>query len=388
MIWAPISELDFIGRSPVYAATFVAFLCFSILAATAKTWNALLVLRFLQAFFGSPCLAIGGASMHDLFADLTLPYPLAIWIAAAYCGPALGSLIASYVVPEKGWRWGLWEVVWLAAPTLVLVLLLPETFGPTIKARSQKMQPVARYKTLRPTQRSRRAEFQAIVQALQDAIVKPVQITIQDPAVAVANLYTSFMYGTYYTFFDAIPRVYPVNYSFTTGQLGLAFLCIIIACVVGGSAYGIYIKCVFNVKVRQGRLGSHEEHLRPALVACFLPPIGLFLFGWTSDGAIHWAVSLLGVTLYAIGIYIILQCLSVYLPRIYPSYAASLFAANDLCRSLVATACVHAGAPLYDNLGIGPGVSVLGALSVLGIPGMWFIYYKGPALRARSRFVE
>lgn len=388
MIWAPISELDFIGKSPVYAATFVAFLCFSILAATARTWTALLVLRFLQAFFGSPCLAIGGASMHDLFADLTVPYPLAIWIAAAYCGPALGPLIASYVVPEKGWRWGLWEVVWLAAPTLVFVLLIPETFGPTIRARSLKTPPTACNKTLRPTLQSRRAKFQAIIQALQDAIVKPVQITLLDPAVAVANLYTSFMYGTYYTFFDAIPRVYPVNYAFTTGQLGLAFLCIFIACVVGGVAYGIYIKYVFNVGVSQGRLRSHEERLRPALVACILPPIGLFLFGWTSDGTTHWVVSLLGVTIYAIGTYVILQCLSVYLPRIYPSYAASLFAANDLCRSLVATACVHAGAPLYDNLGIGPGVSVLGAMSVLGIPGIWFIYYKGPALRAKSRFVK
>jgi DHA1 family multidrug resistance protein-like MFS transporter len=79
--------------------------------------------------------------------------------------------------------------------------------------------------------------------------------------------------------------------------------------------------------------------------------------------------------------------LGVYLPRIYPDYSASLFAANDLCRSLVATGAIHAGVPLYGKLGIGPGVSILGSMSVLGIPGMWFIYHKGPALRARSRFV-
>jgi DHA1 family multidrug resistance protein-like MFS transporter len=39
-------------------------------------------------------------------------------------------------------------------------------------------------------------------------------------------------------------------------------------------------------------------------------------------------------------------------------------------------------------LGIGPGVSVLGGMSVLGIPGMWFIYWKGPALRAMSKFPD
>jgi DHA1 family multidrug resistance protein-like MFS transporter len=42
---------------------------------------------------------------------------------------------------------------------------------------------------------------------------------------------------------------------------------------------------------------------------------------------------------------------------------------------------------LYGRLGIGPGVSILGAMSVLGIIGMWFIYCKGPALRAKSRFL-
>jgi hypothetical protein len=272
---------------------------FSILAATVNSWGGFLVVRFLQAFFGSPCLAIGGASMYDLFPDLTVPYSLAIWIT----------------------------------------------------------------------------------------IVRPIQITLQDPAVAVANLYTAFMYGTYYTFFDAIPRVYPERYGFTIGQLGLSFLSIFAACMVGGIAYCFYIYKT-SISGSDDFSTNHEASLRPALVACFLPPIGLFLFGWTSDGDIHWIVSLLGITIYAIGTFVILQCMSVYLPRIYPEYSASLFAANDLCRSLLAAAAINLGVPLYGRLGIGPGVSVLGGMSVLGIPGMWFIYWKGPALRAMSRFPD
>lgn len=122
-------------------------------------------------------------------------------------------------------------------------------------------------------------------------------------------------------------------------------------------------------------------------MASLLPPIGLFLFGWTSNGNIHWIVSLLGITIYAIATFIILQCMSVNLPRIYPEYSASLFAANDLCRLLLAADAIHLGVPLYGKLGIGPGVSVLGAMSVLGVPGMWLIYWNGPALRAMSRFL-
>jgi DHA1 family multidrug resistance protein-like MFS transporter len=384
MLWAPISELDFIGRSPVYASTFLAFFCFSVLAATSTTWPGLLITRFLQAFFGSPCLAIGGASMHDLFPDLTVPYALAVWIAAAYCGPALGPLMASNLVPTRSWRWGLWEIVWMAVPTLILVILLPETHGPTIVVRNARAQ--ARPKASRYHRRDARASLWIFTTSVKSVLVKPVQIMLLDPAVAVANLYTSFMYATYYTFFDAIPRVYPRNYSFTAGQLGLAFLSIFVACLAGGIAYSTYIWKT-NINVKRYQAGAYEERLQPALVACILPPIGLFIFGWTSDGTFHWMISLFGITLYAAGTFVILQCLCLYLPHIYPAYSASLFAANDLCRSVLATAAIHIGIPLYGNLGVGPGVSILAAVSVLGIPGMWFIYWKGAALRARSRFV-
>ena len=386
LLFAPMSELSFIGRSPVYAVTFIAFLCFSILTAVVQNWHGFLVLRFLQAFFGSPCLAIGGATMHDIFSDSSVPYPLAIWIAAAYCGPALGPLFAAYLVPVKGWRWGMWEIAWLAAPTCILVLLLPETHGPTRRAR--RAQAVSsRYQKEDPFRDSAWARLKLLMRSLGDAIIKPVQICIQDPAVAVANLYTSFIYATYYTLFDAIPRVYPYRYGFSTGELGLAFLSVIVACVVGGVCYCAYVSRVLNADGRQDRSTDHEEHLRPALLGTFLLPIGLSIFGWTSNGTIHWAVSLAGVTIYAMGTFIVLQCLSVYLPRIYPDYSASLFAANDFCRSSLAAAAVHVGVPLYSHLGIGKGVSVLAGISVLGIVGIWVIYLKGAALRARSRFV-
>lgn len=383
MIWAPLSEINGIGRAPIYATTFMVFVCFSVLAATVQSWAGYLAVRFLQGFFGSPCLAIGGASMHDLFPDLVVPYSLAIWIAAAYCGPALGPLIAGYLVPDKGWRWAMWEIVWLSAPTLILMLTLPETHESTLRSMRSKQAHLA----VGLSQR-KQAVFWAILTALRDAITRPVQITVHDPAVAVANIYTAFVYGTYYTFFDAIPRVYPQRYGFTTGQLGLAFLSVFVACAFGGVAYSIYIRRTSHEKGRNHDNSlKHEDCLRPAILASLLPPAGLFLFGFTTNGDIHWIVSLLGITLYATGTYIVLQCFSVYLPRIYPRYAASLFAANDFCRSMLATAAIHLGVPLYDKLGIRVGISILGAVSLLGIPGMLFIYWKGASLRAKSRFI-
>jgi DHA1 family multidrug resistance protein-like MFS transporter len=70
----------------------------------------------------------------------------------------------------------------------------------------------------------------------------------------------------------------------------------------------------------------------------------------------------------------------------YPKYAASLFAANDFFRSALACGSVLYAHPLFVNLGVGKGVSVLGGLSVMGVVGMGGLYRFGARLRARSRF--
>jgi DHA1 family multidrug resistance protein-like MFS transporter len=35
-----------------------------------------------------------------------------------------------------------------------------------------------------------------------DAIIKPMEITIKDPAIAFVNVYTAIIYGIYYSFFE------------------------------------------------------------------------------------------------------------------------------------------------------------------------------------------
>lgn len=136
LIFAPLSEIPAIGRSPVYFTTMVIFTILCVPTALVDNFAGLLVLRFLQGFFGSPCLANGAATMQDIYTLLYLPYALVAWVAAAYCGPALGPLLSGFAVMAKGWRWSLWEILWMAAPTLVVMFLfLPETSSHNILFR-------------------------------------------------------------------------------------------------------------------------------------------------------------------------------------------------------------------------------------------------------------
>jgi DHA1 family multidrug resistance protein-like MFS transporter len=97
-------------------------------------------------------------------------------------------------------------------------------------------------------------------------------------------------------------------------------------------------------------------------------------------------VGVVGLTIYAGSVFIIVQCIFVYIPLSYPQYAASLFAGNDFCRSAFAFGSVLYGRAMYVNLGVGKGVSLLAGLSVLGIIGMFLLYFYGAKLRARSKF--
>jgi DHA1 family multidrug resistance protein-like MFS transporter len=80
LIFAPLSEIAAIGRNWVYVPTFFLFVILSIPTAVVDNYAGLLVLRFLTGFFGSPCLANGGASVGDMvwsfFWGMLLPQTL------------------------------------------------------------------------------------------------------------------------------------------------------------------------------------------------------------------------------------------------------------------------------------------------------------------------
>lgn len=86
LVFSPLSEIPRIGRSPVYAVSMFLFVIISIPTAFANSFPGLMVLRFLQGFFGSPCLASGGASLGDFYSVTAVPYAMTAWVSAAYCG--------------------------------------------------------------------------------------------------------------------------------------------------------------------------------------------------------------------------------------------------------------------------------------------------------------
>ena len=128
-----MSEIPQIGRNPIYIGTLIAFVLLNLPVALAKNFSMLMAFRFFTGFVGSPVLATGGASIGDIYAPRKRAYGVAIWGVAAVCGPVMGPLIGGFAAQHEGWRWTIWELMWLSGFSLILfIFFLPETSASNI----------------------------------------------------------------------------------------------------------------------------------------------------------------------------------------------------------------------------------------------------------------
>jgi DHA1 family multidrug resistance protein-like MFS transporter len=387
LLFSPLSEIPIIGRNPPYIVSYAIFVILCVPTALSDSFSGLIALRFLQGFFGSPCLATGGATLQDVYSLIKLPYVLSLWAFAATCGPALGPIISGFSVAAKNWRWSLWEMLWLNGPIfLALFFFLPETSSANILLRrAQRLRKLTGTENLKSQSEIDQAKMTPSDVAIE-ALWRPFQLMLLDPSIAFTAVYTAIIYGIFYSFFEAFPLVYNEMYGFNLGELGLTFLSVTIGVVISIAWYWWYIYYIVEPDIKLNGLGAPERRLIPALFVTFLVPIGLFIFGWTARSDVHWIASCIGIVITTIGIFLIIQCIFLYLPLVYPQYAASLFAGNDFARSALAAGAIHFSYPLFHNLGVDRGISLLGGLTVGCSVGVYVLFFFGEKLRAKSRF--
>ena len=175
-------------------------------------------------------------------------------------------------------------MLWLSGPIWILLFFgLPETSPSNILLRRANR---IRKRTGMTHFRSQSEIDQANIK-VGDLVIenlwRPIQIMVLDPAVAFTGIYTSLIYGIYYSFFECFPIVYIGFYGFNLGQMGLTFLSITVGVILAIIMYWAYIYYVVEPDLRKNGLGAPEKRLVPALAASFLLPIGLFIFGESSS---------------------------------------------------------------------------------------------------------
>jgi MFS transporter, DHA1 family, multidrug resistance protein len=128
LLFSPMSEMPDVGRNVAYLSSFFIFIIMTAIGSGVSNFPGLVVIRFIQGFFGGPVLATGAASAQDIFPFNKVPYAISCWAVFAYAGPALGPVMTGFAIPLDTWRWGMWETLILSGVTfLLLFFAMPET---------------------------------------------------------------------------------------------------------------------------------------------------------------------------------------------------------------------------------------------------------------------
>jgi multidrug resistance protein len=313
MVWAPLSEVPQIGRMPIYILTLAVFVVLQVPTALATNYGMLMAFRFLTGFFGSPILATGGATVADLYSPKKRAYGMTLWGVFATCAPSLGPLLGSFSARFEGWRWTIWELMWLSSATLVfLFFFYPETSASNILyRRARRLRKATGNSSIMSAPEIALATISRRDLAV-DTLVRPFALNFQEPIVFALNVYIGLIYALLYIWFESFPVVFIGIYHWREQLLGLSFLGLFVGAFLVMPPFFAYLYYVQEPKYNENGELKPEERMPVAIVGALLVPICLFWFGWTSRPSVHWIVPIIGSSLFSIAALLLFVSLPFY----------------------------------------------------------------------------
>ncbi|KAK2595224.1 hypothetical protein QQS21_007077 [Conoideocrella luteorostrata] len=381
LILAPMSEMY--GRLIPYHVTNVLFTLFTLGCALSPNLPALIIFRMLAGMEASAVLNIGGATVADMFIQEERGFAMAVWTFGPLLGPAVGPVAGGYLTGAKGWRWVFWVVtIGSAVFTVLFFILVRETYAPVLLQRKvSRLRCETGNLNLRSALESNLSPRERMVRSLR----RPLVLLFRSPIVFLFSLFIAMVYSYQFLLFVTIPNVFGKLYHFSVGATGLAYLGIACGLLIGNALFGQMSDRILMRKANGHKL-KPEYRLPLMIPAAFCIPACFFIYGWTTYYQVHWIVPICATSLLGIGLNMSLMTIQVYLVDAYTLYAASALAATSILRSLFGAFIPLAGAPLYDNLGLGWGNSTLGFVAVALIPVPFLFIRYGEAIRTSPRY--
>jgi hypothetical protein len=188
----------------------------------------------------------------------------------------------------------------------VIVIFLPETRGNVILRRRVKRlrAETGDVSLIAVGDESRKS----VIELMKISTTRPLMLLFTEHIVFWFSLWVSFTWGILYLFLNTVSQVFRQSHDFTTLQVGLAFLGMIMGGILGFATSPIQ-DYLYSLAAKKN-LGKPrpEARLYFSCGGTLMFASGLFWFGWTSGPNIHWIVPILAVGWTTIGIYSIYVC--------------------------------------------------------------------------------
>ncbi|WDK10709.1 major facilitator superfamily transporter [Colletotrichum graminicola] len=381
---APMSELY--GRAMIYHVGNVLFIIFTAGCALSTSMGMLIAFRFLSGLVGAGPITIGAGTIADLMTVRQRGMAMSVWSLGPLLGPSIGPIAGGFLAQAEGWRWIFWVLTATAGViTIMGFVVLRETNAPVLlKRKTQRLQKQTGNMQLRSKLGSNLNPRELFLRS----ILRPSKFLVFSPVCLLLSIYGAFIYAMIYFMFSTFSFVFQETYGFGQSTVGLVYIALGIGMMIGlaiQQATGNRIMSKLANRHHSGK-PKPEYRLPIMILGGLFIPSGLFIYGWTAQAHIQWAVPLLGTLVVGTGVSIINISVNLYLVDAYTVYAASALAASTILRSIFGATFPLFALQLFDSLGLGWGNSLLGFVAVCmwPIPALFIRY--GEYLRTAPKF--
>ncbi|OQV06117.1 hypothetical protein CLAIMM_10741 [Cladophialophora immunda] len=373
------------GRAPVYFVSLPICALFLLGTSRAQSIGALAILRFFAGLGGGPCLVLIEGTFADVWpAKTTVTYYSGLTLAS-YLGAAFGPIILGNIVPSTSWRWTAYVSLMVCLAAYLLGIGAPETYArEIIRTRARR---AGRPHNLPPAESGTTLRRMAKL-----TIVDPLVMAFTEPIVIMTTLYVSFVFGTTFQWFVAVPAALNLTYGFGIRASGLAFISAVVGALLAAGTATLIEQFLILWKLRQCKDEEMvqmeiEYRLVPALVGGVLMTGAFFWVGYTAVPTISYPFPIIGTGVFVWGSMMILISYISYLFDAYPpagTLSALTIAAS--ARILVAAAIPLAIIPMITALGGDWAYGTFGVISAALYPISFVVFKFGAGLRMRSKY--
>lgn len=391
-LWAPWSE-EF-GRWPIMQLSLFLVNMWQIPCALAPNFGTIVVGRALGGLSSA-----GGSVTLGMTADMWEPddqgfavaYVVLSSVGGTTIGPIFGGMIQQWI---PGFQWNFWiQLIFGGVTQLMHLLIVCETRSTILIDREAKRR---RYTGEDPNAYgpNELKENRMSMEELRRIWRRPFEMFIREPIVLCLSLLSGFSDALIFTCIMSFDLVF-AQWNFNAFDIGLCFLAVVAGYLV---AYSIFVSDVArqcHIRRRFGETARLPE--RRLLILLFIAPletIGLFGFAWTSMGPAYtpWVVPLIFIFCIAIANYGIYMATIDYMVAAYGPYSASATGGNGFARDFLAGISAMYATPMYSNIGgrfhLQWASTILGCVAVFVTIPIYIFYWKGPQIRASSKFAQ
>ncbi|KAJ5917523.1 MFS general substrate transporter [Penicillium verhagenii] len=368
MCTAALSE-EF-GRQYIYKVSLLLHLVLTVIAGAARNFYTIALCRALAGLVGSPAVSVFAGVLNDLWEmpEDRLAVPLfVLYGLGGAIAPEIGPVVGEAIVASSGWRWTFWLTAILVGACFLAMLFVPETFEPEIKRKALNL------------------PREGWLEALTASFKRPMHMLLVEPIIFPTAAIVTVSQVVIFILYAGYPVVLERVYGFTSYQVGLAFLPLLV-----GSLLAAPVLSWVDRHKRALASPAPEDNLPGAMLAAILLPISLFWLAWTTRPTIHWAWPLLAGIPYGLGFALSQLVYPLYKNEVYcqVGLGASSLAVDVFMRYAISCVFPLFTIPLIDEIGFDWVMTGCGLVMVALAPVPWLLRKYGPLLRSRSFYLN